>query len=376
MKKSIIVPLSLAIALSMPLVVNAYFSEDVLYTKNKIFGMNSLECDVNDDGSTNVLDFIQIKHDMLKDAENISSNTNKVYVSNIDELKSALSNAQAGDEIILKSGIYEDTSSKWTPFTSSGEGTEDNPIIIRSENPKDKAHIKCTDTSSSIALQITGDYWIIQDLEVSTAQKGIVLDNSNYSIISNCDVHNIGSEGVHFRDNSSYCTIKDSYIYDTGVVSSEYGEGVYVGSSQWTSGYGYSCDYNTIQHCTFNNIGAEHIDIKEFTTGTIIEDCTMHGSGMIGKNYADSFIDIQGNGCIIRNNTCYQDNNSIIVDAFQVHVLADGWGFDNQVYDNICYFDDTTSYILRGWDCGCTAKNNIRYPEGNTYDDDSITILD
>lgn len=374
MKKSLILPISLTLLMSLPLMTNAYMSEDLLYTKTKIFGINQLECDVNEDGKTNVLDYLTIKRDMLRDAQYIAS-SNKVYVSNVSELKSALANASAGDEIILKEGTYQDDTG-WTPFSSSGEGTEDNPIVIRSENPESMAEIMGTNPENDIALYITGDHWIIKDLKISTAQKGIVLDNSNYSTISNCEVYNIGSEGVHFRDDSSHCTIKDSYIHNTGVVSKGYGEGVYVGSYYGEEKYSHSCDYNTIQNCTFKYISAEHVDIKELTTGTIVEDCTMYGSGISGENYADSYIDIQGNDCTIRNNICYQEENSVIVDAFQVHILVDGWGFNNQVYNNTCYFDNETSYILRGWDCGCTAQNNVRYPDGNTYADDSITVLD
>ncbi len=371
MKKRLVLPISLALVVSVPLIAYAYSLDDIITTKETILGLGTSTCDTNNDGKTNILDYLSIKHDML----NSQSQTNKVYVSNVEELKLALANASAGDEIILKEGVYQDDEG-WTPFTSTADGTKDNPIIIRSENPDSMSEIKGTNPENDIALYITGDYWIIQDLKVSTAQKGIVLDNSNYSVIANCEVYNTGSEGVHFRDDSSYCTIKDSYIHDTGVVSAGYGEGVYVGSYYGETKYSHSCDYNTIQNCTFENISAEHVDIKELTTGTIVEGCTMYGSGMTGENYADSFVDIQGNGCIIRNNVCYQQENETIVDAFQVHILVDGWGFDNQVYNNTCYFDNTTSYILRGWDCGCTAQNNVRYPDGNTYAEDSITVLD
>ncbi len=375
MKKSIVLPITATLLISVPMLVQAYSLEDITTTKEAILSLGESICDVNGDGNTDILDYLTIKQDTLAQVIDTSKNdTNQVYVSNVEELKIALANASAGDEIILKEGTYQDDTG-WTPFTSSGEGTQENPIIIRSENPESMSEIMGTNPENDIALYITGDYWIIQDLKVSTAQKGIVLDNSNHSIISNCEVYNTGSEGVHFRDGSSYCTIKDSYIHDTGVVTAGYGEGVYVGSYYGESKYAHNCDYNTIQNCTFENISAEHVDVKELTTGTIIEGCTMYGSGMSGENYADSFVDIQGNGCIVRNNTCYQQSNEVIVDAFQVHILVDGWGFDNQVYDNVCYFDNETSYILRGWDCGCIAKNNVRYPSGNTYANDSITVI-
>lgn len=365
MKHFIIVPLTTAILLSFSVVTYAstYTLTDVSSTKSDILGMT-------EHTESDVFDYISIKRDLLSTA----TDTNQVYVSTVQELKDALHSAQAGDEIVLKEGTYQDDTG-WTPFSSDGEGTEESPIIIRSENPDSMAEIMCTDPQNDIALYVTGDYWEIKDLKVSTAQKGIVLDSSNHSVISNCEVYNVGSEGVHFRDGSSYCTIKDSYIHDTGVVSKGYGEGVYVGSYFEETKYSHQCDYNTVQNCTFKNVAAEHVDIKELTTGTMVENCTMYGAGMSGENYSDSFVDIQGNGCTVRNNVCYQEQNETIVDAFQVHIILDGWGFDNQVYGNQCYFDDETSYILRGWDCGCTAQNNTRYPDGNTYAQDSITVL-
>lgn len=326
-------------------------------------------------GSADIYDCISIKHDLLFSQK--ETTTNKITVSTVDELKSALKNAQPNDEIILKSGIYETDQSgtKASLFMSSADGTAENPIIIRSENPDDMAHLKGMNEAEKIALYITGDNWIIKDLEVSTAQKGIVLDNSNNSLIENCNVHNTGSEGIHLRDDSSYCIVNKCSVHDTGTVSPSYGEAVYIGSAYTTNGYGYKCDYNTIKNCTFTNISAEHVDIKEYTTGTIIENCIMDGTGMTGANYADSFIDIKGNNCIIRNNTCYRNNNPTVVDAFQIHVQVDGWGIDNEVYDNILYLDDETPYVLTGWDGSVTAYNNTRIPAGNMYYGDAITEI-
>ncbi len=369
--KKILVVIS-ALALCGGVTAYAYSTSDFKDCKSYILNDGSNGIDVNSDGNINISDAVILKNESLY--QKIESNTNKVYVSTVDELKTALKNAQANDEIIVASGVYETSESgtKASLFMSSADGTNEQPIIIRSENPENKAHLKGTNETEKIVLYITGDNWIIKDLEVSTAQKGIVLDNSNYSLIENCEVHNIGSEGIHLRDDSSYCTVSKCDIHDTGTVSKPYGEGVYIGSSQWTTGYGYSCDYNTVKECTFSNISAEHVDIKEFTTGTIVENCIMDGTGISGENYADSFVDIQGNKCIIRNNTCYRNGNTIIVDAFQLHVLADGWGFDNEVYDNTVYLDDSEAYILNGWDGTVKAYNNTRIPEGNEYYGDCV----
>lgn len=80
-------------------------------------------------------------------------------------------------------------------FTSSADGTEANPIIIRSENPEKPAILSGSSTSENYVLDISGDWWKIKDLKVTNAQKGIILDNSNHTEIINCEVYNIGSEG-------------------------------------------------------------------------------------------------------------------------------------------------------------------------------------
>ena len=60
-----------------------------------------------------------------------------------------LKNAKAGDEIILAEGeyVYSGDTPKGYMFTSSADGTEANPIIIRSENPEKPAILSGSSTS-------------------------------------------------------------------------------------------------------------------------------------------------------------------------------------------------------------------------------------
>jgi hypothetical protein len=62
------IALTLAMLTSMGIVANAYSSEDMLYTKLSIFGCSSLRTDINNDGTTNVLDLLELKNAMLKEA--------------------------------------------------------------------------------------------------------------------------------------------------------------------------------------------------------------------------------------------------------------------------------------------------------------------
>ncbi len=74
-------------------------------------------------------------------ADTAKAETNKVYVETTSELITALENASSGDEIILAAGTYVQSEwiGEWSVFYSNGEGTKENPIILRSEDPMNPA---------------------------------------------------------------------------------------------------------------------------------------------------------------------------------------------------------------------------------------------
>ena len=205
-----------------------------------------------------------------------------------------------------------------------------------------------------------------------------MLDNSNHTKIIGCEVYQIGSEGIHFRDNSSYCLAEACLVHDTGVVSPGYGEALYVGSAKSTTGYGYECHYNTIRNCKLGpNVAAEHVDIKEYTIGTIVEGCTFDGTGMSGENSAKSFINAKGNDCIIRNNIGYRNGCTAIQRAFEQNQVVEGWGQNASVYGNQVYMDTATNtwgkkmYFLNAWDCSATVWDNFMAYDGELFSVDN-----
>jgi hypothetical protein len=278
-------------------------------------------------------------------------------------LTSALASAAAGDTIILASGTYTGN------FVAAANGTSSNPIVIKSASATSKAIINGGGTSSGYALYITGDYVQIKDLKITNAKKGIMQDNANNGLIDGVEVYNIGEEGVHYRDGSSNNTIQNSSVHDTGTLTPDYGEGVYVGSDvgKWGT-YNAATDNNKISNVTIGpNVRAESVDIKEGTTGTIVENSTFNGTGISGANYSDSFMDVKGNNSIIRNNTVNRNGNSVIIDAFQVHERSTGWGFNNDFYNNIANMDNSTPYVVNVDGGSAKACGNTRSPSGNMY---------
>ena len=337
---------------------------------------NPLAGDLSNDNVLNIPDLCLIKEKLI----NAVPETNVIYVTNTEELKSALENAKAGDEIVLSEGeyIYTGSTPKGRMFTGSGEGLEKNPIIIRSENPDNPAVLSGSSTSSSYVLTVTGDWWEIKNLKITNAQKGIILDNSNHTKISGCEVYNIGSEGIHFRDNSSYCLAENCYVHDTGVVSPGYGEAVYIGSAKSTTGYGFDCHYNTVRSCKLGpNVAAEHIDVKEYTIGTVIENCIFDGTGMSGESSSKSFVNIKGNDCTLRNNVGYRNGCEKILRAFEQNQVVEGWGQNALVYGNKVYMDTSTGatgkkmYFLNSWDCSVTVWDNFMAYENDLFSVDN-----
>jgi len=300
---------------------------------------------------------------------------NKIHVSDTSGLKSALSSAKPGDEIILAPGkyIYEGSTPKGRMFTGEADGTEQQPVVLRSEDKENPAVLSGTDVAKNYVLTITGDYWIVQDIIAENAGKGIIVDNSDHTRIINCEVRNIGQEGIHLRDDSSYCLVESCYVHDTGLTKPGYGEAIYIGSSKSTTGYGYNCDYNTIRNCHLGpNVAAEHVDVKEYTTGTLIEGCVFDGTGISGENSADSFVDLKGNDCILRNSTGYRNGCVNINRAFEMNRLVEGWGQNAYIYNNKAYMDTPTNslgkkmYFLNSWNCTETVWNNFMAYEDKT----------
>ncbi len=72
MKKVLGVFLGLSIVLSVPMLVSAYSAEDVLSIKCHVLNYGSLSNDINDDGNTDVLDILQMKHDTFQDYLNMT----------------------------------------------------------------------------------------------------------------------------------------------------------------------------------------------------------------------------------------------------------------------------------------------------------------
>ncbi|MGH7731329.1 MAG: right-handed parallel beta-helix repeat-containing protein [Candidatus Eiseniibacteriota bacterium] len=294
------------------------------------------------------------------------------------EIQAAMKNASPGTTILIAPGVYVGgSSSSGDPsgkglFYSGRSGTASSPIILTSCDSQNPAILSGTGTNDgAYGLRLTGDYWEIRGVVVTQVQKGIVIDNGNHNLLTGIEVHRIGDEGVHFRDGSSYNTLDHSKIHDTGNYQSGFGEGAYVGSD-YNASYEHVVVGNVIRYTDFaGDITAEHIDIKEGATGTIVEYCTFNGTGISGNNSADSFLDVKGVNSVIRHNQGARKGNGAVLDAFQVRTHGSGYptGQNNAFHDNTVNLDAVPGYIVYATSStsGTTAHDDVRVGGGNRY---------
>lgn len=258
-----------------------------------------------------------------------------IPVTNAAELHQALASAQPGQTIVLADGIYAGE------FAATNDGTAAAPITLQGSRA---AILQGPAKDGGYVFHLDGaDYWVLTGFTLRHALKGIVLDKANHNRLDKLLIEQTGQEGIHFRWCSSYNILQASTISATGVITAEFGEGVYIGSdaNKWAE---YSCDgdlrdkshYNQILDNHFGpDISAEAIDVKEGTVGGLILGNTFDATGLQGKNYADSWIDVKGNRYKIGHNRGDQKGNPALQHGFETHSKAGDWGRNNLFYANV-----------------------------------------
>ena len=151
-----------------------------------------------------------------------SASATEYYVTTPGEITSVMYVAQPGDTLTMANGVWTDAH-----IVFEGNGTEDQPILLRSESPG------CVILSGSSNLRIAGDYLIVDGLYFKNgySSSGGVIEFRN------------GSSNL-----SNYCRLTNTAIenYNPADANINY---------KWVSLYG---SHNRVDHCYFkgkNNIG-------------------------------------------------------------------------------------------------------------------------
>lgn len=246
-----------------------------------------------------------------------------VKVHDAKTLQDALDGAAPGETIVLAEGTYAGT------FSASAIATATMPIVVRGT-----AATVIDAGTKGYGLHLENSaYWRIEDITISGGEKGIVLDRTVHSVLSGLHITGTGTEAVHLRTESSDNTVTGLTVDHTGLSKAFFGEGIYVGSAtenwcQYTACEPDHSDRNRLVGNTFGTgITAQNIDIKEGTTGGLIQG--NHFSG-VGSTESNAWLQVKGNDWRVTGNT-----GSVSRDAgFQVLNLVPGWGQRNTFEDN------------------------------------------
>ncbi len=241
------------------------------------------------------------------------------------ELKAALAQARPGDTLALAEATYVGN------FELTVPGTADAPITLCGS---EASILDGGSLDSGYALHLqSADYWRLEGFSVTNASKGIMLDASSHNLLTGLDVSRIGEEGIHFRAGSSDNVLENSRVSDTGLVTAEFGEGVYVGSAEsnwcrYTACDADDSDRNVIRDTTIVNTTAEAIDVKEGTTAGEIRGNSL---SFPGSGEVESAVNLKGNAWIVDANTIEAASG----DGIRVHSILEGWGASNVITANM-----------------------------------------
>jgi parallel beta-helix repeat protein len=258
-----------------------------------------------------------------------SSSQRRVDVADTAQLEAALAGAQPGDLIMLADGVYQ--TSAGAGFLAEVSGTAGRPITLCGSRA---AVLEGRSLESGYGFSLRADHWVLAGFTVRGAAKGVMVDGGNDNLLYGLEVSQIGEEGVHFRAFSARNRIERSWIHHVGLVTPQFGEGIYIGSahSNWGEYSGGQPDASdntlVIGNVLGPEIAAEAIDAKEGTSGGVIRGNTFIGSGMTA---ADSWVDLKGNGYRVENNAGLWLRGNPPAASVAVLEELPGWGQANLV---------------------------------------------
>jgi hypothetical protein len=200
-----------------------------------------------------------------------------VNVATVTALTTALGAALPGDCILLAPGTYTLAAS----LTIARSGTATAPIVIEGAGSNTVIDV------NKKYLFLDGSHVRMRKIRATNFPTiGFWLRGVTDDVLDSMEIDHSGQEAVKLMNGSHHNTITRSLIHNTGIVTAQYGEGIYIGGKTSTGGFD-SSTYNAI---TFNHFGpnvrAEDIDVKEGADHTTIHGNYFDATGMVFINYA------------------------------------------------------------------------------------------
>ena len=170
---------------------------------------------------------------------------------------------------------------------------------------------------------------VLAGMTIRDSFKGVTVINSDRITVTDLLVERIGYEAIHLRAQTADSEVTYNTIRKTGLVRDEFGEGIYIGTSDsnW-------CKYNGCQPDrtdrtlvlgnTISETGAQAIEAKAGTSDGIIARNNIVGYSP-GSSSGEGWVLIKGNDWLIADNA----GRNSPQDGFATNGSVSGWGKDN-----------------------------------------------
>lgn len=247
-----------------------------------------------------------------------------VAANSASALRTAISNARAGDTLIL-TGTYNLGS---TGITTNADGTALNRIVLMGSG----AGATLTGTTANAGLGINHDYWTVQNMNINGFVKSVRIDGANHGVLSNVRATNSAGESFKLRNSSQYWLIENCTSTNAGA------EGFYCGDADqnWQGGVVDQTGYVTFYNCTAIAPANDGFDSKEGTHHIKVFACTVDWNNTVpGAN------DIGNSGIYTRAANLqainfYVRNNGSVGNAIRAHrdtVGTNTYGSGTEIYN-------------------------------------------
>ncbi len=289
-------------------------------------------------------------------------------------MQHAVNTIQAGDTLYVKSGTYSGV------FTLSKlSGASDKQTVVQT-HPGEKVVFEGLGVNTGRIKIDSCDYMLFKGFEVTTHNQGIFITGGcSYITLDSVEVHNIGQEGIHVKENSHHIVIQNSAVYDTDKWDYN-GEGVYIGTG--SGGPFDSTSYVTVRNCVIYNTVDEAIEFKpgthdciaegnliynivtEKTVGAIevnedslgVQNCSKNPEHIVRNNiiHSSNTAIRAGTGCTVYNNVIY----SLTADNYGIYVNSRfNDTYTRQIYHNTINLPATHAVFVQSGQTD--IKNNI-----------------
>lgn len=150
--------------------------------------------------------------------------------ANTGSIQERIDKAKEGETILIPSGTYEETLFIDKQLTISGEGD----VLFKVKNNKPAITIEAddvkleslsiqydSDETEQAAVYIRGDYNLLEDIDIKTSKKAVLLDEAHYNVLSKLKVQGDASLAIKERQRgidlwkADHNTIKHTRISDT-----------------------------------------------------------------------------------------------------------------------------------------------------------------